>query len=300
VSLDSSIDLEVWSVVGKDLDVRIEALGERYRAFQKLTLGGSSGNVKRMTYSLGGFLPRSPGEIIASYRLLHRSPDNLDLLDTEDRYGFYENSVALGFNRNRNGFLREMGQTVALYELKHLETEDSTDADEGYTLLSNRSHVAFGGDLSHGFIQQYRIDIDLITDRMLAHSNLYEDSSSVNPALESQLHLRTGIGTLYGKYRYSDITRKLSFGLEKTGQRDSKLKLYCEDVSSQNGADDETIVGGKIDVQLCADLWRVFSLGYWKRAEKTLFPWLPLPGYSNPRQGHHISILDNDEPVLDP
>jgi len=299
-SLDTTIDMAVWSLVGKDLNVRVEALGERYRAFQKLTMGGNSGNVKRMTYSLGGFLPTPPGELIASYRLLHRSPDSLDLLDTDERYGYYEHAGALGFSGYRKGFLREVGQTVALYDLKHLPVDDSEENDEGYTLLSHRSHFAFGSELSQGFIDQYRIDVDVVTQRMLAYSELYAESSTTQPILESQLHLRTGIGTLFGLYRYSDINRKFSFGLEKLGQRDAQLKLYCEDVSSRDGTEDETIVGGKIDVKLCADLWRVFSVDYWRRAEKTLFPWIPLPGYTTPRQGHHIPTLDNDVPALDP
>ncbi len=296
-SPDGAVDRELWQQVGGSLGIRVTPQDNLHQGFQKLTLGRSSDELQRMNYSLGTFLPARLGELVATYRLLHRAGEQSSFWSWDGGEEFYEHALALAYTGHFEGPVRIISNTLSAYRYNGME---AGDGEEFYGKVENRLQFSWGSEPPWGLkslVSEYRFDLGLITQNLFAFSDAYAPAGDeLEPGWESQLRLKTEIGTLYGRYRFADFSRRTSFGLEKRGQGNSLFKLYCKDVNHLREGAGETIIGGGIDLPLHDDFWGFLALQHWKFPEKNLFPRTPLLAFTSPRQGRHVSTLDGSAP----
>ncbi|BCR04208.1 hypothetical protein DESUT3_12770 [Desulfuromonas versatilis] len=303
---DEVLDRQLWLQAGVRLGLRMLPAKPRYHGFQKLTLGRTGDEIQRMNYSLGTFLPARLGELTATYRLLHRPAQQPGEWEPEVRPGFYEQALALAYTGHFEGLLRTLGNTLTAYKYTGLDAQPQHAGDGGefYEKVENRLRLSFGGDPGEllqklSLVREYRLDLDLVGQRMLAYSEGFTPGADdLAPAWESQLRLKTDLGTWFGRYRQGGAAKRAAFGLEKRGQGASLFKLYCKDIADSAEGINETIVGGGIDVPLDEDFLGFLSLAYWKVSEKDLFSFAPLLAFTSPRQGSHAPTLRTSSPGI--
>ena len=227
--------------------------------------------------STGGFVPDIGGEIITTYRLL---------LNNESDAEFTEQALGFTYNRQFDGWLRDISHTLSYFKYQE---QASAEALKNGNKWHNNILLSTGNDLDMpflGLIKGYRVDFSYKLENTLLRSTAKETRR--NSAVGTHLKIKTDLGTFFGKMQQSDITRKLTFGLQKKGWADAQFKLYVEELTPLTSGYVETRVGGQLHMPIEGALLDVFNFDFWKVAEGNLFAPIRRWGYLTPNRSYNF------------
>lgn len=290
------------------LDPFVSAPKRYYLAFHDASLGADEQGTLNFLFSFGGYPAEDYGEVVTTYRLLSMNETSQN---PQAEHGGIEQAVAISYTGRFSSWIKSFGHTLSYfnYHGPELETPESpaagletADLETNYQKWQSRVELSCGEDLRwplQGFLKGFRLDTHLETQAALERSGLLPAvSHPTTTDWGSQLRLKTDFGTLSGKVSRSAHQHRLAFSLQKSGLAGGHLKLYYEDIDHRGLGELETKIGGQLKLTLDDSLLKILTLAYWKQPEANLFAAQPTKGYTAPRQGQHVPILNNVTPGI--